>query len=265
MSFAWNCPSFIFCPLVPNRSFAGETSVKVQTAAKTKPEGDVFGKARSKMVEDDICGKGIRDQSVINAISRIKRECFIPADHQALAYSDAALQIGYEQTISRPYIVALMTELVKPSPEKRALDIGTGSGYQAAMLGETCKEVYSIEILKPLADEACNRLATMGYKNIHVRCGDGYKGWPEKAPFDVIVVAAAPDHVPQPLIDQLAPGGRLIIPVGDCEQVLLLLEKNSDGSIKRREISPVKFVSMTGEAKKKYKVNQYEKTGKSDH
>jgi protein-L-isoaspartate(D-aspartate) O-methyltransferase len=141
-----------------------------------------------------------------------------------------------------------MTQLVHPRAESRALDIGTGSGYQAAILAELCKEVYSIEIVKPLAESARKRLAELGYKNITVRAGDGYRGWPEHAPFDVIVLAAAPEHVPQPLVDQLAAGGRLVLPVGGHPQELTLVEKQKDGKVQRKSVAPVMFVPMTGEA-----------------
>jgi len=208
--------------------------------------------ARRQMVELDLRGRDIVDQRVLAVMSRIPRHRFVPEALRDVAYSDRALPIGHGQTISQPYIVALMTQLVRPGPQSRALDVGTGSGYQAAVLAELCKEVYSIEILEPLADEARRRLESLGYKNITVRCGDGYQGWPEKAPFDVIVVAAAPDHVPQPLVDQLAIGGRMVIPVGQTYyQTLLLLEKQADGSVIRRSVAPVAFVPMTGQAQQK--------------
>ncbi len=208
--------------------------------------------ARRQMVELDLRGRDIVDERVLAVMARIPRHRFVPEALREVAYSDRALPIGHEQTISQPYIVALMTQLVRPGPQSRALDVGTGSGYQAAVLAELCKEVYSIEILEPLAEEARQRLNAMGYKNITVRCGDGYKGWPEKAPFDVIVVAAAPDHVPQPLVDQLAIGGRMVIPVGQMYyQTLLLIEKQADGSVIRRSVAPVAFVPMTGQAQQK--------------
>jgi protein-L-isoaspartate(D-aspartate) O-methyltransferase len=144
--------------------------------------------------------------------------------------------------------VALMTQLAAPAPEKRALDIGTGSGFQAAVLAELVRDVYSIEIVCPLAEEAADRLESLGYGNVTVKCGDGYQGWEEHAPFDLIIVAAAPDHVPQPLIDQLAPGGRMVIPVGDQFQDLLLIEKHDDGTTEQKTVVPVRFVPMTGEA-----------------
>jgi protein-L-isoaspartate(D-aspartate) O-methyltransferase len=142
-----------------------------------------------------------------------------------------------------------MTQLARPRPESRVLDVGTGSGYQAAVLGEIVDQVYSIEIVESLADEARARLQRLGYENIEVRSGDGYRGWPEHAPFDLIIVAAAPDHVPQPLVDQLAPEGRLIIPVGKYFQNLMLIEKQADGSVQERNVAPVAFVPMTGQAR----------------
>ena len=194
--------------------------------------------------------EGIRDERVLSVMGQIQRQRFVPADHQNWTYDDSALQIGHGQTISHPYIVALMTELVQPLPKKRVLDIGTGSGYQAAVLAKLCKEVDSIEIVEPLATAARKRLTALGYANVNVRCGDGYRGWPERAPFDIIVVAAAPDHVPQPLVDQLAPGGRLVVPVGDGSQELMLIEKDLYGGVKHREVLPVRFVPMTGQAQK---------------
>jgi len=205
---------------------------------------------RRRMVDEQLRGRDITDAAVLAAMRRIPRHRFMPQDVQNLAYADMPAPIGHYQTISQPYIVALMTQVVRPRPESRVLDIGTGSGYQAAVLAELCKEVYSIEILKPLADSAQKRLAAMGYKNIMVRCGDGYKGWPEKAPFDIIIVAAAPDHVPEPLVEQLASGGRLVIPVGSYYQELLMIEKQKDRTIRRTSIVPVRFVPMLGEAEK---------------
>ena len=158
------------------------------------------------------------------------------------------MPIGLDQTISQPYIVALMTQLVRPAAESRALEVGVGSGYQTAILAELCREVYGVEILESLASAACERLASLGYRNVGIRCGDGYQGWAEHAPFDVIIVGAAPDHVPRPLLDQLAPGGRMVIPVGRRSQELLLIEKRGDGSLLQTPVVPVQFVPMTGEA-----------------
>lgn len=212
------------------------------------PEPPALRLARQKMVEFQLRARDIIDSRVLFVMGRIPRHEFVPPELLSEAYDDHPLPIGHQQTISQPYIVALMTQLARPRPEHKALDIGTGSGYQAAILAELCREVYSIEIIKPLAEEAARRLKRLGYTNIMVKAGDGYRGWPEKAPFDVIIVAAAPDHVPQPLVDQLAPGGRLVIPVGRVEQQLMVIEKRPDGSIFRESVAPVLFVPMTGEA-----------------
>ena len=202
---------------------------------------------RSGMVAE-LRAWGIADTSVLGVMSRVPRHLFVPEAYRSRAYEDTPLSIGLRQTISAPSIVALMTELVRPRPDARALDVGTGSGYQAAVLAELVEHVYGIEILCPLADQARERLQRLGYSNVTVRCGDGYCGWPEQAPFDLIILAAAPDHIPPALIDQLAPGGRLVLPVGDLYQELVLVEKGLDGSIAQRSVLPVRFVPMTGEA-----------------
>ncbi|MEQ1827558.1 MAG: protein-L-isoaspartate(D-aspartate) O-methyltransferase [Pirellula sp.] len=214
-------------------------------------EKDPWSRDRLDMVEQQIRRRGIRDERVLDAMKRIPRHLFVPENLHSQAYDDCPLPIGYHQTISQPYIVALMTELVKPQPSDRALDIGTGCGYQAAVLSELVKEVYSIEIVEPLAEQARSRLKRLGHHNVEVRFGDGYQGWPEKAPFQIIVVAAAPDHVPQPLLDQLALGGRLVIPVGSYSQELVLIEKSLEGALKRTRIAGVAFVPMTGTAEEK--------------
>lgn len=216
-----------------------------ETAAES-----AFSQQRRTMIEKDLRGRDITDPKVLRAMGEVPRHRFVPDGLAARAYADHPLPIGHGQTISQPYIVALMTQLAQCSSETKALDIGTGSGYQAAILAEICKEVYSIEIVDPLAKQAKTRLAELGYDNVHVRSGDGYRGWPEHAPFDAIVVAAAPKRVPQPLVDQLAPGGRLVIPVGDFYQELLLVEKQEDGTVKRTKVAGVAFVPMTGEAEK---------------
>jgi protein-L-isoaspartate(D-aspartate) O-methyltransferase len=176
----------------------------------------------------------------------VPRHLFVPPEQQASAYEDRPLPIGHDQTISQPYIVALMTESVRPQPDDRALEIGTGSGYQAAVLSGLVAHVYSIEIVESLAREAEQRLRGLGYANVTVRAGDGYAGWPDEAPFDIIIVTAAPDHVPQPLVDQLRPGGRLVIPVGSIftGQELQLLEKDDTGRVQTRHIAPVAFVPL---------------------
>jgi protein-L-isoaspartate(D-aspartate) O-methyltransferase len=231
---------------------ATEPADAASAAERPQPAEDArFVDARKRMVKYDLGGRDIVDKRVLEVMGRVRRQLFVLKSQQRLAYADRPLPIGHGQTISQPYIVALMTQLAETKPKGRALDVGTGSGYQAAVLAELCKEVYSIEILKPLADESRKRLSALGYKNVTVRCGDGYRGWPEKAPFDVIIVAAAPDHVPQPLVDQLAPGGRLVIPVGSYFQELILIEKLEDGSVRRKSAGGVAFVPMTGEAREK--------------
>jgi protein-L-isoaspartate(D-aspartate) O-methyltransferase len=200
------------------------------------------------MVVQQLASRDITDERVLDVMGRVPRHQFVPPPWQEQAYDDRPLPIGEGQTISQPYIVALMTQLADPKRDSKALDVGTGSGYQAAVLAELAKEVYSIEIVESLADAARRRLQSLGYKNVTVRHGDGYRGWPEKAPFDVIIVAAAPDHIPQPLIEQLALGGKLVIPVGKWLQELLVVEKAEDGGLVRRSVAPVAFVPMTGEA-----------------
>jgi protein-L-isoaspartate(D-aspartate) O-methyltransferase len=203
------------------------------------------------MVRRQLRGRDITDPKVLEVMGRVPRERFVSDDLRDRAYDDQPLSIGHGQTISQPYIVALMTQVARPTPQSRALEVGAGSGYQTAILAELCKEVFSVEIIKPLAEMARERLAALGYQNVTVRCGDGYEGWPEHAPFDVIVVAAAPEEVPPPLIKQLAPGGRLVIPVGRHFQDLLLITKQADGSIDRKMVAGVRFVPMTGEAEQR--------------
>ncbi len=194
--------------------------------------------------------QNIKDERVLSAMRKVDREFFVPEDIKSYAYDDRALAIGYGQSISQPYIVALMTQLLELQGTEQVLEIGTGSGYQAAILGELAKEVYSIEIIPELAEAAKRRLEELGYKNVHTRLGDGYQGWPEKAPFDAIILTCSPDHVPPPLIDQLKEGGRLVIPVGvwPHEQMLHQLQK-VNGELVRHPVIPVSFVPMTGELK----------------
>ncbi len=229
---------------------AAETAAQDTDRKPDRAEEERYRERRDKMIALQLKARDISNRRVLDAMSRVARHKFVPAPQRRLAYIDSPLPIGHEQTISQPYIVALMTQLVDPKPESIALDIGTGSGYQAAVLAELVKTVYSIEIVEPLAREARQRLQSLGYENIHVRHGDGYRGWPEKAPFDIIIVAAAPDHVPQPLVDQLAPGGTLVIPVGKFYQELKVIQKTEDGQIVERSEAPVSFVPMTGEAEK---------------
>ena len=207
-----------------------------------------FAAAREQMVREQLAapGRDIRNPRVLEAMGRIPRHEFVPADQRSRAYADHPLPIGHGQTISQPFIVAFMTEKLDPKPGDRVLEIGTGSGYQAAVLAALVKEVYTIEIVEPLARESTATLQRMGCTNVHVRAGDGYLGWPEAAPFDAIIVTCAPEHIPAPLAEQLKEGGRLIIPVGpQYEQQLYLLEKR-DGKVQRRAVLPVRFVPMTG-------------------
>lgn len=210
---------------------------------------DPHARAREKMITDHLVSRDIDNPRVIAAMQRVPRHEFVPADMRNLAYADTPLPIGDGQTISQPYIVALMTQLADPQVDHKTLDVGTGSGYQAAVLAELTKSVYSIEIVESLAEEARTRLQTLGYANVNVRHGDGYHGWPSEAPFDVIIVAAAPDHIPQALVDQLAPGGKMVIPVGDHYQKLMVVEKEQDGTVVQHVVAPVAFVPMTGDAR----------------
>lgn len=205
-----------------------------------------YAKARADMVREQIAGRDVRDPKVLAALTKVPRHLFVQADEQPLAYRDTPLPIGHGQTISQPYIVALMTELVRPGASDRVLEIGTGSGYQAAVLAEIVKHVYTIELEADLAQSAERLLSSLKYRNVTVRAGDGYAGWPEQAPFDIIVVTAAPDHIPQPLLEQLKPGGRMVIPVGSmfATQQLRLIEKDAAGKVHARDITPVRFVPL---------------------
>jgi protein-L-isoaspartate(D-aspartate) O-methyltransferase len=210
-------------------------------------ETDRLTARREAMVQRQIASRGIRDERVLAALNAVPRHRFVPAVLQDEAYRDSPLPIGHGQTISQPYIVALMTELIRPQPGMRVLEIGTGSGYQAAVLAEIVSEVYTIEIVAPLGQAAAALLSDLGYDNVHTRIGDGFDGWPDEAPFDAIVVTAAPAEIPRPLLDQLAPGGRLVIPVGRGSQDLVLVTRTADG-LDRKSVIPVRFVPMTGKA-----------------
>ena len=210
-----------------------------------------FKKARDHMVQTTIKGRGISDPNVLAAMQAVPRHCFVPKDLLSVAYSDRPLPIGEGQTISQPYVVALMTEILRPSKNHRILEIGTGSGYQAAVLGHVAKNVYTIEIKEKLYDKANNTLKSLGYKTIQTRHSDGYFGWPEKAPFDAIMITAAVDHIPPPLLKQLKDGGRLALPLGNpfsYQNLVLVTKKGQDLSVK--QITGVLFVPMTGHALK---------------
>jgi protein-L-isoaspartate(D-aspartate) O-methyltransferase len=216
--------------------------------AKSAGAADFREAERTQMVAEQIVARGITDTRVLKAMRDVPRHEFVPEGVRLNAYRDHPLPIGYRQTISQPYVVALMTEKLELSHDERVLEIGTGSGYQAAVLSGLVEDVYTIEIVKELANRAKGDLARLGYHNVHVRSGDGYRGWPEHAPFDAIIVTAAPDHIPQPLIDQLAVGGHMIIPVGDRNQQLMVLRRTAEGVVERERVIDVRFVPMTGEA-----------------
>jgi len=224
------------------------------SCTRAEEEPARYDELRRRMVEEQLKGRGrdIGDERVLEAMGTVPRHEFVPRGVRHAAYADSPQPIGHRQTISQPYIVAFMTEKLAPKKTDRILEIGTGSGYQAAVLSGLVKEVYTIEIVEPLAHRAEETLKRLGYKNVHVKAGDGYKGWPEHAPFDAVIVTCAPDHVPQPLVDQLKDGGRMIIPVGELlwGQELYMLEKKGDEVI-RKAVLPVRFVPMTGEAEKK--------------
>jgi len=211
------------------------------------PEAPDYSLARERMVREQLEARDIKDPRVLAAMRKVPRHQFVPASLVGSAYDDGALPLTLGQTISQPYIVGYMTQALQLKGTERVLEIGTGSGYQAAVLAEIVPEVYTIEILPELAANARKMLDVLGHKNIYIRTGDGYMGWPEFAPFDAIIVTAAPEHIPQPLVDQLKPGGRMIIPVGRIEQKLLLVEKGKSGTMSRSTI-PVRFVPMTGKA-----------------
>jgi protein-L-isoaspartate(D-aspartate) O-methyltransferase len=208
---------------------------------------DSFAHARQRMVAEQLTapGRDITNAQVLTAMGKVPRHEFVPEGLRSLAYQDRPLPIGHDQTISQPYIVAFMTEQLEPRPTDCVLEIGTGSGYQAAVLADLVAQVYTIEIIKDLAEGAASNLRRLGYTNVHVRAGDGYKGWPEAAPFDAIIVTCAPEKVPQPLVEQLKNGGRMIIPVGSTwNQELVLLRKHGD-KLDRHAVLPVRFVPMT--------------------
>jgi protein-L-isoaspartate(D-aspartate) O-methyltransferase len=219
--------------------------------SESNPKGD-FKVMREKMVETQIKTRGVKDPRVLSALLKVERHRFVPEEYVNSAYADQPLPIGEGQTISQPYIVALMTELLDLKGNEKVLEIGTGSGYQAAILAELAKEVYTVEIVESLASTAKNRLLELGYQNVKVKSGDGYLGWPEAAPFDAIIVTAAPDHIPTPLIDQLKEGGRMVAPVGTYTQELKKIVKRS-GKMETIDVIPVLFVPMTGEGVKQKK------------
>jgi protein-L-isoaspartate(D-aspartate) O-methyltransferase len=228
-------------------------SAAVQSSVPPRPDHDhpVFSERRDEreaMVDTQIRDRGIQDSGVLKAMRAVPRHAFVPADAVQYAYMDGALPIDNGQTISQPYVVAFMTEMLKLDPNSRVLEIGTGSGYQAAVCAEIAREVYTIEIVKPLAKAASERLKSLGYFNVFVKAGDGYYGWPDKAPFDAIIGTATADRIPPPWIEQLKPTGRMVLPVQDSNgmQSLILAAKDAAGNLRERTILPVRFVPMTG-------------------
>jgi len=218
-----------------------------RTAERQQMVDDIVALSRLVAGESAHGEHGEIDARVLAAMGKVKRHEFVPALQKRSAYRNRPLSIGSGQTISQPYIVALMTNLLELKPGDSVLEIGTGCGYQSAVLAELARDVYTIEIVESLGRTAAATLQRLGYANVHTRIGDGYKGWPEQAPFDAIIVTAAPDHVPPALVEQLKPGGHLVIPVGRLAQQLIVITKNADGSTTRREIAPVQFVPLTRE------------------
>jgi protein-L-isoaspartate(D-aspartate) O-methyltransferase len=222
------------------------TQCSSATETPVVPQRVDLEQARKRMVEDQIRARGVNNPRVLEAMTIVPRHEFVPEAYRASAYDDQPLPTSQGQTISQPYIVALMTELADPKPEHRVLEVGTGSGYQAAVLSGLVRDVYTIELVPELARSATERLKRLGYNNVHVREGDGYLGWPEHAPFDSILVTAGATEIPKPLVEQLKPGGRMIIPVGDSTavQTLQIVEKDSTGNVRVRDSIPVRFVPL---------------------
>jgi protein-L-isoaspartate(D-aspartate) O-methyltransferase len=232
-----------------DRADAQEAVTKKQAGAKQAAEAeDHFAAARNRMVKRHLEERGIKDPRVLEAFRTVPRDRFLPPGTRRQAYDDESIEIGEGQTITPPYDVAFMTEVLNPKPTDRVYEVGTGSGYQSAILSRLVKEVYSVEIHEPLSKRATAVHKEVGYTNIHTRVGDGYEGWPDAAPFDAIIVTCAPQKIPQPLIDQLKDGGRMVIPLGDrfTQSVHLVIKK--DGKLTQRELKPTLFVPMTGRA-----------------
>ncbi|HEV7517497.1 MAG TPA: protein-L-isoaspartate(D-aspartate) O-methyltransferase [Thermoanaerobaculia bacterium] len=237
------------------KRFAPLLALVAATSAMPTPPAhapdDPFAPQRHRMVEEQVKARDVQDAAVLAAMAEVPRHLFVPESERGEAYADHPLPIAAGQTISQPYIVALMTQLLGVGKHARVLEIGTGSGYHAAVLSRVVAAVYTMEIVPALGKEAVGTLARLGYDNVHVRIGDGYKGWPEEAPFDAILLTAAPPSIPEPLLAQLKPGGRMVLPVGKVVQELLVLTKRSDGTFETRDVLPVRFVPMTGEAQER--------------
>ncbi len=226
--------------------FGNKNKVSAMGDAKSVMDEDAFTRQRKRMVEEQIAHRGVKDTRVLEAMEFVPRHLFVPEETRFSSYYDQPVPVGFGQTISQPYIVAFMTELLQTQAGSVVLEVGTGSGYQAAVLARLVKQVYTIELVEELGKEARNRLKTLGYNNVEVMIGDGYKGWPEHAPFDAIIVTAAAEHIPQPLIDQLKPGGRMVIPVGGVYAVqdLMLITKDASSKVVKESVIPVRFVPL---------------------
>src|SRR6185436_11322565 len=240
-----DCASVISASLLSTFLWAPSAGAQDFAAERRKMVEDITALARETRAET---GRSAFDERVMSVLARVPRHQFVPADQVASAYRNRPLPIGYGQTISQPYIVALMTDLARAEPDHKVLEVGTGSGYQAAVMAHLAKVVYTIEIIEPLGFQAAQRLKTLDYTNVQVRVGDGYNGWDEHAPYDIILVTAAASHIPPPLLRQLRAGGRMVIPVGAAFMVqqMMLVEKNLDGTVSTRQILPVTFVPLTG-------------------
>ncbi|MFN3531203.1 MAG: protein-L-isoaspartate(D-aspartate) O-methyltransferase [Candidatus Brocadia sp.] len=228
------------------RFMPGKNTTLAMGGKNSFVDEDTFTRQRKRMVEEQIAYRGIKDKRVLEAMESVPRHLFIPEEARSYSYYDQPVPIGFGQTISQPYIVAFMTELLRVGSNDVVLEVGTGSGYQAAILSKLVKQVYTVEIIEELGKEAQKRLNMLGYTNVEVRIGDGYKGWPERAPFDAIIVTAAAEHIPQPLIDQLKPGGRMVVPVGGVYAVqdLMLITKDASSKVVKESIIPVRFVPL---------------------
>ncbi|HMD83785.1 MAG TPA: protein-L-isoaspartate(D-aspartate) O-methyltransferase [Terriglobia bacterium] len=248
-SLAWFLMIFVLFPHTLPSPPEGKSEAGDERSRADPAELPETREARERMVEEQIIARGIRDPRVLEALRKVPRHRFVPPEMQPSAYEDRALPIGLGQTISQPYVVAFMTEALELQPQDRVLEIGTGSGYQAAVLSLLVREVYSMEIVEPLGKAAEARLKEMGYANVRVRIGDGYRGWPEAAPFDAIIVTAAPPDVPPALVAQLRPGGRMVVPVGRYVQNLIRLRRTAKG-LERESLLPVRFVPMVPETER---------------
>jgi len=226
--------------------FGAKTKLSAMDDVKSATDEDAFAHQRKRMVEEQIAYRGIKDKKVLEVMESVPRHVFVPEENRPYSHHDQPVAIGFGQTISQPYIVAFMTELLQTGAGDVVLEVGTGSGYQTAVLSRLVRQVYTIEIVKDLGEKARLRLKTLGYDNVEVMIGDGYKGWPEHAPFDAIIVTAAAEHIPPPLIDQLKPGGRIVIPVGGVYAVqdLMLITKDASSKVIKESIIPVRFVPL---------------------